>query len=152
MSAPAVSDDTLASALRMVKRELTKLKRESKSVLPILLRQIRENVDEVRAFKDDLKVHKEFNVEDLRELSVTTSYLEVRVELLEEFDCGSTGGYGRDQPEDQDLLERAVWLLNKYDPPQASGRRPRGRQIQVRAEFSEEAGDTSVEADNGDDV
>ena len=48
--------------------------------------------------------------------------LEGLVELLEEADCGSCGGYGEGQFETNethdkdvgDLFDRAKWLLNKY--------------------------------------
>lgn len=40
--------------------------------------------------------------------------LEGLVELLEEYDCGSVGGFGKKQPEGQSLEERAQWLLAKY--------------------------------------
>lgn len=41
-------------------------------------------------------------------------HLEAFVELMEEYDCGSTGGFGIGQPEGQNLLERAEWLIAKY--------------------------------------
>ena len=45
--------------------------------------------------------------------------LEALVELVEEWDCGSIGGFGVGQEGHNfrsNLLERAEWLLNKYDP------------------------------------
>ena len=42
-------------------------------------------------------------------------HLEAFTELMEEYYCGSTGGFGNGQPEDQNLLERAEWLLSKYN-------------------------------------
>lgn len=42
--------------------------------------------------------------------------LEGLVELLEVLDCGQVGGFGDNQPDDDDILVRAGWLIKKYTP------------------------------------
>lgn len=39
---------------------------------------------------------------------------EALIETIEVFDCGSIGGFGVNQPIDQTLFERWVWLYLKY--------------------------------------
>ena len=39
---------------------------------------------------------------------------ETLIELVEIEDCGSTGGFGKTQPEGQDLFQRWDWLYRKY--------------------------------------
>jgi hypothetical protein len=41
--------------------------------------------------------------------------VEILVTTVEEFDCGSHGGYGQDQPSNQSLVERWEWLCEKYN-------------------------------------
>ena len=39
---------------------------------------------------------------------------EAIIELVEVWDCGSTGGYSDGQPETNNLFERWLWLAKKY--------------------------------------
>lgn len=81
------------------------------SALDLLVFAVREGLDRVEQWSNPLHL-----VEHPQYAFEYTIRLRAAVEWLEIYDCGSTGGFGKDQPEGQHLLERARWLLEKYTP------------------------------------
>ena len=88
---------------------LVKDQADSAKLFPLLLEQIEATVRSVHLWHE--------NVEWSDRTFSNIQQLIALVELLEVFDCGSTGGFGKNQGYgSQTLLERADWLLNKYRP------------------------------------
>jgi len=44
-------------------------------------------------------------------------YAEALIQLLEVEDCGSVGGFDKNQPTPKTLFDRWDWLFHKYDNP-----------------------------------
>ncbi len=86
----------------MEKRKLPKL---SSKLMECLCHNIQESIE---------SVHQWVEMEAFGLAATHNNRLEAFVNLLEEYDCGSHGGYGKNQPSNQTLEQRAKWLLEKY--------------------------------------
>jgi hypothetical protein len=91
-----------------IEESLAKIEQANKTLMPLLLHQIRVGMQIVEQFK--LNPYQHTGIE-LHVQSVAR--LEALVEVLEVFDCGSTGGFGKGFT-GHGLKARATWLLEKY--------------------------------------
>lgn len=100
---------TVRMQIDFLEKELKRLKVEDNRLFPLLLNEIKDACQQVEQW------HESPYAEGFA--ASTFEYvnrLAALVELLEVYDCGSSGGFGKDQPEDLDLKSRADWLLRKY--------------------------------------
>lgn len=92
-----------------IKKELKGLKVENKQLLRILLNEMIEAYEDIRDWSED-PYSKGFAENTLKYVN----RLETLVELLEIYDCGNVGRFGKGQPDELNLEERMDWLIKKY--------------------------------------
>lgn len=99
---------SLLETQQAIEASLAKIEAANKTLMPLLLQRIRLMIQVVEQFT--LNPYQHTGIE-LHVQSVAR--LEALVELLETFDCGSTGGFGKGFT-GHGLKDRATWLLEKY--------------------------------------
>jgi len=99
----------LTPAIKEAEATLQELRKAQKTLLPLLLTEIKSAIQQVEQW------HEAPFADGFADNTAGYFHqLEALVELLEIYDCGSTGGFGKDQPDNLNLKERADWLLKKY--------------------------------------
>ena len=78
-------------------------------LLHLLLKEIESSIQQVEQWSKHLYADG-FAENTLKYMN----HLEAYVEVLEIYDCDSTGGFGAGESHQLDLLGRAKWLLKKY--------------------------------------